>query len=393
MVKEQFASLGERVELPEIQNKDSDFLYQELDVISNISRRLTFVLFDEIVEGSSVQSRKEVFNPDKNPEDKELLESIKAYGIVTPIVVRAIKGLENKQGNREFGIVAGHRRVAAGRAAGLRGVEGAISREGEDHAVITIIENMGKRSLSSYEKGIALYTLQQQRGISMREVAEATGNAKTYVGELMQALKAPAGLSELWENDEISPRAIVQLKKHWGQFEKEGVAPLLKRMAGISQKQARELNDQLNAGTDLKTALAVIHSTGNGGDPGVKKTPGKKANQAKAGVIPKAELITAIGDVFIGLKKNQIGALFDFAEHHGIKDQEVLWAAALYVDRGGKVNQAVELSAAAMANRSRKGLLSREIKLMKQVASYLNTQTKEDKTMGEYLQVVFSSRS
>ena len=393
MGKEQFASLGERVDLPVKQDKDADFLYQELDVISNISRRLTFVLFDEIIEGSSVQSRKEVFNPDKNPEDKELLESIKAYGIVTPIVVRAIKGLENKQGNREFGIVAGHRRVAAGRAAGLRGVEGAISREGEDHAVITIIENMGKRSLSSYEKGIALYTLQQQRGISIREVAETTGNAKTYVGELMQALKAPAGLSELWEEDEISPRAIVQLKQHWDLFEKEEAAPLLKRMAGISQKQARELNDQLNAGTDLKTALAVIHGTGNGRDPDGNKTPGKKVNRSRAGVIPKKELITAIGDVFPRLKKKQIGALFNFAEHHRIKDQEILWAAALYVDRGGKVNEAVSQSAAAMADRSLKGLLSREIKLMKQVASYLNTQTKEDKTMREYLQVVFSSRS
>ena len=393
MGNNQFASLGERVEIPEKQGKDSDFLYQELDVITTISRRLTFVLFDEIIEGSSVQSRKEVFNPDKNPEDKELLESIKAYGIVTPIVVRAIQGLENKQGNREFGIVAGHRRVAAGRAAGLRGVEGAISREGEDHAVITIIENMGKRSLSSYEKGIALYTLQQQRGISMREVAEATGNAKTYVGELMQALKAPAGLSELWENDDISPRAIVQLKKHWELFEKEEASPLLKRMAGLSQKQARELDDQLNAGTDLKTALAVIHGAGNGRDPSANKSPGKKVNRARAGVIPKTELITAIGDVFPELKQNQIGALFDFAEHRGIKDPEVLWAAALYVGRGGKLNQAVGQSAAAMADRSLKGLISREIKLVKQVASYLNTQTREDITIREYLQVVFSSRS
>ena len=209
----------------------------------------------------------------------------------------------------------------------------------------------------------------------------------------MQALKAPAGLSELWENDEISPRAIVQLKKHWELFEKEEAAPLLKRMAGFSQKQARELNDQLNAGTDLNTALAVIHSTGNGRDSDGNKSPGKKPSRSRAGVIPKKELITAIGDVFPRLKKNHIGALFDFAEHHGIKDQEILWAAALYVDRGGKVNEAVSQSTAAMADRSLNGLLSREIKLMKQVASYLNTRPKEDKTIREYLQVVFSSRS
>ena len=392
MGNNQFASLGERVDLPERSGKTNDFLYKEHDVVSNISRRLTFVLFDEIVEGSSVQSRKEVFNPDKNPEDKELLESIKAYGIVTPIVVRAIKGLEKKQGNREFGIVAGHRRVAAGRAAGLPGVEGAISREGEDHAVITIIENMGKRSLSSFEKGIALYTLKQERGITIREVAEATGNAKTYVGELMQALQSPGVLREIWEEDEISSKAIVKLKKHWGLFEKEEASPLLKYMHGLSQKQASELNDQLNAGTDLKTALAVIKSIRNGRELDTNKSPGKKPNRASASALPKKELITAIGDVFTGLKESQISTLFDFAEHIGINDPEILWVAALYLDRGGKPNQAVPESAAAMADRSWKSLLNHEVKLMKKVAIEMKAMTKEDKIIREFMQVVFPSR-
>jgi len=390
MGNNQFASLGERVELPERSEKANDILYKELDVISNISRRLTFVLFDEIVEGSSVQSRKEVFNPDKNPEDKELLESIKAYGIVTPIVVRAIKGLENKQGNREFGIVAGHRRVAAGRAAGLRGVEGAISREGEDHAVITIIENMGKRSLSSFEKGIALYTLKQQRGITIREVAEATGNAKTYVGELMQALQSPGVLREIWEEDEISPKALVQIKKHWGLFEKEEASPLLKKMRGLSQKQAGELNDQLNAGTDLKTALAVIISAGNGREPGENKSTGKKPNRARARAIPKKELITAIGDVFPGLKESQISSLFDFAEHISIKDPEVLWAAALYVDRGGHINQAVALSKQAMEIRKIKSFVSQEVKLVKKAAPILKRLKKGNNEIGRYLQIIIN---
>lgn len=251
---------------------------------------------------------------------------------------------------------------------------------------------MGKRSLSSFEKGIALYTLQQQRGITIREIAEATGNAKTYVGELMQALQSPGVLREIWEEDEISPKALVQVKKHWGLFEKEEASPLLKKMRGLSQKQASELNDQLNAGTDLKTALAVIKSAGNGRETGVNKSTGKKPTGSRSSAIPKKELIAAIGDVFPGLKESQISTLFDFAEHIGIKDPEILWVAALYLDRGGKVNQAVPESAAVMADRSRKSLLNHEVKLMKKVTIEMNAMIKEDKIIREFMQVVFPSR-
>ena len=77
---------------------------------------------------------------------------------------------------------------------------------------------------------------------------------------------------------------------------------------------------------------------------------------------------------------------------NGIQDPEILWAAALYVDRGGHINQAVELTATVMEKRSRKSILSQEVKLMKKVACDLNKMKKEDKTILDFMNIVFSSR-
>ncbi len=70
------------------QSIDKDPLYS---VSNESSRTLSFILFSEILEDSPVQSRANVFDPNKSPKDKELLESIKVSGIVQPIVVRSIE--------------------------------------------------------------------------------------------------------------------------------------------------------------------------------------------------------------------------------------------------------------------------------------------------------------
>jgi hypothetical protein len=105
----------------------------------------------------------------------------------------------------------------------------------------------------------------------------------------------------------------------------------------------------------------------------------------------KDELLAAITEVFPKVNEKKARVLYDFAVVNGIQDPEILWAAALYVDRGGNINQAVELTSAVMEKRSRKSILSHEVRLMKKVACAINTMTKEDKIIIDYLQVVFIS--
>jgi hypothetical protein len=61
---------------------------------------------------------------------------------------------------------------------------------------------------------------------------------------------------------------------------------------------------------------------------------------------------------------------------NSIQDLEILWAAALYVGRGGSASQAVELTAT----------------MMKKVSCAINTLKKEDKIIIAFMNIVFSSR-
>ena len=371
------------------QVQDKVFTTREM---KNIARRLTFVLFDEIIEDSPTQSRRDIFNPEKYPEDQELVESIKTHGIVTPIVIRAIQDLDKKQGERKFALVAGHRRVAAGKAAGLNGTEGVVSKPKEDHEIINLVENQGHRKLSSFEKGLSLQSLKERRNFTVRQVAEATGLSRSYVSELIEALQSPAALKHIWADGDLSTRTVVLLKDHWALFEQGEAAPLIEKMRGFSREQASNLGDQLNAGTPLKKALSVIMSIGNN-----KTASGKTISKASSSGqdiadMSKDDLLTAIAEVFPRINEKKARVLYDYTVVNGIQDPEVLWAAALYVERGGSASQAVELTAKVLEKRSRKSILAQEVKLMKKVACDLNKMKKEDKTILDFMNIVFSSR-
>lgn len=387
-----FDNIDDTLFLDEEEKQGEDPLYKTKKV-GGIARRLTFVLFDEILEDSPTQSRRIVFDPSKNKEDQELLNSVRANGIITSITVRPIGGVNNKQGKREFALVAGHRRVAAGRAAGLSGTEGVVCNTEEDHRLITLAENRGRRELSSFEKGMSLLSLKEQRDFSIRKVAEVTGLSKSYVSELIQALQSPEALKTIWAEEEITPRAIVLLKDHWALFEQREAAHLYEQMRDLSQQQASDLSAQLSAGKSLKKALAVINSMGQANRSVSGKTTSRKSStDSRDAGITKDALLAAITEVFPSIRENQARVLYDYAVVNGIKDPEILWASALYVDRGGNINQALELTSAVMKTRPRKSLLSHEVRQMKKVAIELKAMTKEDKTIRNYLQVVFLSR-
>ncbi len=167
---------------------------------------------------------------------------------------------------------------------------------------------------------------------------------------------------------------------------------MIEKMRGFSREQASNLGDQLNAGTPLKKALSVIMSIGNN-----KTASGKTISKASSSGqdiadMSKDDLLTAIAEVFPRINEKKARVLYDYTVVNGIQDPEVLWAAALYVERGGSASQAVELTAKVLEKRSRKSILAQEVKLMKKVACDLNKMKKEDKTILDFMNIVFSSR-
>lgn len=363
--------------------------------------KITFVLFEEITENSPAQSRTRVFDIEKYPEDKELYDSIQARGVITPIIVRDFEketaGIK-KRGDRRFALISGHRRIEAGKLAGLKGVPGILARDEDDHELMTLAENMGRRELSTYERAIAVFSLKEDRGFSIRQTADATGLSKSAVARMVSSFDAPAPLQEMWKEGSLSIASLEVMKRHWGKFDEDISQLTLSEIKNISKRDAKDLCAQLDTGTELEPALHTIS-----GQVQVPKYPDKgtitKDNSPTAGATSKADktfksekkeaIIKALRGVLPKINAGQCNALFDLAIVKNSKDIEVLWAAALYVSRGGKVDQAFDHTLKALQDRTIRSLIAREVKLMRQVSSQLQGLKRADKEIKKYLQIVF----
>ncbi len=370
--------------------------------ISRGIRKLSFILFSEILEDSPVQSRATVFDPNKSSKDKELLESIKVNGIVQPIVVRSLEdsddnlGFGIKEGDRKFAIVAGHRRVAAGKAAGIKGTEGMIARSDDDHELITLAENMGRRELTSYEKALALKSLQERRDLSVRKVADTAGVSPALASELFSALSAPDALRVPWMEGAIPTKAVVNLKSHWNAFEQLKDKALLGKINNLSQAGANSLRDQLDAGTDLADALSSMSSPSfqkeQGAETGSKRGPYKKSTKREIFENNKAykeSFIAAVQDVFSKIDQDKAEDLFNIAISQSVNDADTLWAAAGYIAKGGDQKKAIELASATMQIPGARSLINKEIRLMKKAAANLKKIKSKDKSVAPFLKKYF----
>src|SRR5438034_7171084 len=112
----------------------------------------------------------------------ELAASIKAHGLLQPIVVRPTPaGLE---------IVAGERRFRAAQLAGLDRLP-ALVREVEDPLELALIENLQREDLSPLEEADGLADLIARHGYSHREVAELLGKRRPYVSNILALTRLP----------------------------------------------------------------------------------------------------------------------------------------------------------------------------------------------------------
>ena len=142
----------------------------------------TYVLWEEIVETSSAQSRGVTYDPEQHPKDAELHDSIKKHGVKTPIIVFRLDdgGIFAGQGERRFRLQAGHRRMEAAKDAGVKGALAVVNTSDDDGDLNTLIENVGRRDLTDYEMAHALRSIMQARGLSeIQEVIEITGLLET----------------------------------------------------------------------------------------------------------------------------------------------------------------------------------------------------------------------
>ena len=121
---------------------------------------------------------------------QELADSIKAQGVMQPIVVRQV-------GNQRYEIVAGERRWRACQLAGLADIP-AIIRDISDEAAIAmaLIENIQRENLNPIEEAMALRRLQSEFSLSQQEVATAVGKSRSVVANLLRLLSLESEVVE-----------------------------------------------------------------------------------------------------------------------------------------------------------------------------------------------------
>jgi ParB family chromosome partitioning protein len=124
---------------------------------------------------------------------QELADSIKAQGLVQPIVVRRLT-----LGGYE--LIAGERRWRAAQLAGLTAIP-AVIREIPDQAAaaMSLIENIQREDLNSLEEALALRRLIDEFGLTHQQTAEAVGRSRAAVTNLLRLLELSPEVKELVE--------------------------------------------------------------------------------------------------------------------------------------------------------------------------------------------------
>ncbi|HEY2171545.1 MAG TPA: ParB/RepB/Spo0J family partition protein [Candidatus Angelobacter sp.] len=129
---------------------------------------------------------------------EELAESIRASGVVQPVVLRPIA-------NGRFQLVAGERRWHASRRAGKTTIPAVVRQISNEQAMeITIIENLQREDLNPMEQARAFERLSREFSLTQEQIASRTGKDRASIANFIRLLKLPEGVQDSLESGKLS---------------------------------------------------------------------------------------------------------------------------------------------------------------------------------------------
>lgn len=139
---------------------------------------------------------------------KELAQSIKAVGVIQPIIVC-------REGER-YSIVAGERRYRAARLAGLEEIP-AIVRDWENQTRLeaALIENLQRDDLNPIEEAMGVKKLMEETGLTQEAASERLGKSRPAVANLLRLLNLPENVIQMLRDGRLSAghgRALVTVE-------------------------------------------------------------------------------------------------------------------------------------------------------------------------------------
>jgi len=212
---------------------------------------------------------------------QELADSIKAQGVIQPIVVRPV-GVPGIGESQRYEIIAGERRWRAAHMAGLTEIPAVIRRIPDEAAIaVALIENIQRENLNPLEEARALERLISEFELTHQEAADAVGRSRSGVTNLLRLLELAPEVCERVERREIEmghARAIGSLSNRKQQVE---VATVVAKR-GLSVRETEALVRRMQAGG--ATATAGEGQQGAARDPNVSRLEQELADKLGARV-------------------------------------------------------------------------------------------------------------
>ena len=203
----------------------------------------------EYLQRGKYQPRKDI-NPEKL---QELANSIKAQGIIQPIVVRSIA-------HNQYEIVAGERRWRAAQLAGLAEVP-VVIKDVDDHAAmaIALIENIQREDLNPLEEADALKRLLEEFAMTHQQIADAIGKSRATVSNLLRLIDLQPEVKTLLINKQLDmghARALLALD---GNKQIEAARKIVKD--GLTVRAAERLIRELQLDPKPAKVKVIDHDT------------------------------------------------------------------------------------------------------------------------------------
>jgi ParB family chromosome partitioning protein len=199
----------------------------------------------DLIQRGQYQPRRD-FDPEALAE---LAESIKAQGVMQPIIVRPVAA-------DKFEIIAGERRWRAVQLAGLDRIPALVREVNDDAAVaMALIENIQREDLNPIEEAVALERLQAEFQLTQQQIADAVGKSRSAVANLLRLMTLEPDVRRMLERRELDmghARCLLSLgPEHQLQAARQVVS------GGLSVRQAEALVRKLQAPAKPSSSRAL----------------------------------------------------------------------------------------------------------------------------------------
>ena len=189
----------------------------------------------------------------------ELADSIKANGVVQPLLVR-------RKGAR-FELIAGERRLRAARIAGLETVPVVIRDVPDDKLLeIALVENIQREDLNPIEEALAYRGLLEGVGLTQESLASRIGKDRTYITNYIRLLRLPDDIQKLVQEKLLTPghaRALLGIAET--SHQRELAATIVKRSLSV-----RETEDLIRRSAGKTLRPRAPRAAGQSMDPNTR---------------------------------------------------------------------------------------------------------------------------